>query len=84
MPSERYGNLLIPIIVNRMPKETTCQVAKNITQEISPIEEILNIIWSEVEAKEFSAKGSCFEAYGKVSFTLSTPKACPRNHTVIC
>ena len=56
MPSERYGSLLIPIIMNRMPKEITCQVAKKITQEIWPIEEILDIIRSEVEAKEFSEK----------------------------
>ena len=56
MPSERYGSLLIPIIMNRMPKEITCQVAKKITQEIWPIEEILEIIRSEVEAKEFSEK----------------------------
>ena len=56
MPSERYGSLLIPIKMNRMPKEITCQVAKKITQEIWPIEEILDIIWSEVEAEEFSEK----------------------------
>ena len=56
MPSERYGSLLLPIIMNRMPKEITCQVAKKITKEIWPIEEILDIIRSEVEAKEFSEK----------------------------
>ena len=32
MPSERYGSLLTPIIMNRMPKEITSQVARKITQ----------------------------------------------------
>ena len=56
MPSERYGSLLIPIVMNRMPKEITSQVARKISQEIWPIEEILDIIRREVEAREFSEK----------------------------
>ena len=56
MPSERYDSLLIPIVMNRMPKEITSRVARKISQEIWSIEEILDIIRNEVEAREFSKK----------------------------
>lgn len=56
MPSENYGSLLIPIIMSRMPKEITTQVARKITQEVWPIDEILEIIKSEIEAKEFAER----------------------------
>ena len=58
MPAERYGSLLIPIIMDRMPKEITTQIARKITQEIWPIDEILEIIGNEIAAREFSEKAA--------------------------
>ena len=56
MPSERDGSLLIPIVMNSMPKEITSQVARKISQEIRPFDEILDMTRNEVEAREFSEK----------------------------
>ena len=52
--AERYGSLLIPVIMSRMPKEITIIVARKITEDIWPIEEILDIICHEIEAREYS------------------------------
>ena len=52
--AERYGSLLIPIIVSRMPKEITIQVVRKIKEDIWPIEEILDIIQHEIAVREYS------------------------------
>ena len=52
--AERYGSLLIPIIMSRMQREITIQVARKITEDIWPIEEILDIIRHEIAAREYS------------------------------
>ena len=55
MPAENYGNLLIPIIMARMPREITMQVARKTATDEWDIEEILGIIQTELEANEISA-----------------------------
>ena len=59
--AERYGSLLIPIIMSRMPSEITIQVARKITEEIWPIAEILEIIRAEITVREVSAEISITE-----------------------
>ena len=56
MSSESYGNLLIPIIMSRMPKEITMQVARITSEDIWNIKDILEIICKEIEAAEISAR----------------------------
>ncbi|MCP3659751.1 MAG: DUF1759 domain-containing protein, partial [Bacteroidetes bacterium] len=54
MSEEKYGSLLVPIIMSRMPREITLQVARKITEEVWPIREILEIVRKEIEAREIS------------------------------
>ena len=56
--AERYGSLLIPIIMSRMPSDITIQVACKIKEDIWPIDEILDIIKDEISAREYSEKVS--------------------------
>ena len=69
MPQESYGSLLIPIIMQRMPGEITVQVARKVTEDIWPIQEILDIIRREIEARELSES---------VSVTRNTVKQPPK------
>ena len=54
--AERYGSLLIPIIMSRMPSDITIHVARKIKEDIWPIDEILDIIKDEISAREYSEK----------------------------
>ena len=56
MSPESYGNLLIPIIMSRMPKEIAMQVARITSEEVWNITEILEIICREIEAAEISSR----------------------------
>jgi len=49
--AERYGSLLIPIIMSRMPSNITIQVARKIKEDIWPIDEILDFIKDEISRK---------------------------------
>ncbi len=44
MSPESYGSLLVPIIMSRMPREITLQVARKTTKDVWPIIEILEIL----------------------------------------
>ncbi len=58
MTSEKYGSLLIPIIMSRRPKGITTQVARKIIQEVLPIDKILEIISGEEKQQFFQANFS--------------------------
>ena len=47
---EQYGSLLIPIIMSKLPNEIRLQVARNTTDEVWKIEDLLLTIKKEVEA----------------------------------
>ena len=51
---EQYGSLLIPIIMSKLPNAIRLQVARNSTDEVWKIEELLLTIKKEVEARETS------------------------------
>ena len=53
--SKQYGSLLIPVIMSRMPAEITLQIARKTSQDVWEIDEIMNIILAEVEAREAGA-----------------------------
>ena len=55
-PMDHYGSLLIPIIMSRMPKEITIQVARKTSESIWNKAEILEIIHKEIEAREMGQK----------------------------
>lgn len=52
--TEQYGSLLIPIVMSKLPNENQLQVARNSTNDIWKIEDLLHMIKKEVEAHETS------------------------------
>ena len=54
MSSSSCGSLLVPILMSKMPRETTLQVARKTTVEVWPIDEIMGIVRREIEAMELS------------------------------
>ena len=49
---DQYGSLLIPVIMLRVPKDISLQIARHTSKEIWSISELLIIIKHEVEAQE--------------------------------
>ena len=54
--SEKYGSLLVPVIISRMPEEIALEVARKTTENVWDIKDIMNIIRKEIEAREVSKK----------------------------
>ncbi|XP_044167431.1 uncharacterized protein LOC122951484 [Acropora millepora] len=54
--SEQYGSLLIPIIMAKLPDEIRIQVARNTSQDVWEIDSLLDLIQSEIDAREMSEK----------------------------
>ena len=52
--TEQYGSLLIPIVMSKLLNENQLQVARNSTDDIWKIEDLLHTIKKEVEAHETS------------------------------
>ena len=52
--AEQYGSFLIPVIMAKLPVEIRLQVARITTNDVWKIEELLQIIKGEVEAREIS------------------------------
>ena len=51
---EQYGSLLIPILMSKLPNSLQLEVARKSTNEISKIDELLETIRREIEAREAS------------------------------
>ena len=52
--SEQYGSLLIPIVKSKLPNDIRLQIARNATDEVGKIEELLETMKVEIEAREAS------------------------------
>ena len=52
--SDQYGGLLILVIMPKLPEEIRIRVARETTSAVWKIEELLEIIKQEVEARELS------------------------------
>ena len=52
--SQQYGSLLTPVIMAKLPSEIRVQIARNTTEEIWEVADMLKIILKEVEAREIS------------------------------
>ena len=50
--SEQYGSLLIPIIMSKMPNDIRLEIARKAKNDVWQIEELLDTIKLEVEARE--------------------------------
>ena len=54
--AEKYGSLLIPVTMSRMPSDISLQVARKTSEDIWNVTEIMAIIQQEIEAREISLK----------------------------
>ena len=54
--SEKYGSLLVPVIISRMPEEIAIKVTRKTTENVWDIKEIMDIIRKEIEARKVSRK----------------------------
>ena len=54
--SEQYGALLIPVIMTRLPTEISLEVSRKTEEDIWRIDEVMEIIRKEIEAREMSEK----------------------------
>ena len=52
--SKEYGSLLIPILMSKFPSDIRLQIARKTTNEVWEIEELLETIKREIEAREAS------------------------------
>ncbi len=50
--AEQYGMLLIPVIMSKLPEDVRMQIARNTSNEVWKIDDLLNLIKHEVEARE--------------------------------
>ena len=73
--SERYGSLLIPVIMSRMPGEITIQVARIVEGNEWDIAQILDIIRKEIEVREFTKKLKADTPTRTKSEKTATPQA---------
>ena len=71
--SEKYGSLLIPVIMSRMPSDITLQVARKTSEDIWSIDEIMTIIRQEIEAREVSKGISATDTKGYAKPIRTTP-----------
>ena len=72
-PPESYGNLFIPVLMSRMPKDITLQVARKTNDSNWDINEILKIIEHELDANEMSATIAASKKAGKTQSQRSLP-----------
>ena len=52
--SEQYGSLLIPIIMSKIPSDVRLQIVRKSTKDVWEIDELLQTIKIEIEAREAS------------------------------
>ena len=52
--SKEYGSLLIPIIMSKLPSDVRLQISRKSTNEVWKIDELLDTIKSEIDAREAS------------------------------
>ena len=53
--SDKYGSFLIPIIMSKLPPGVRLQIARVTTKDVWQIEEVLNVLKSEVQGREMSS-----------------------------
>ena len=80
--SDQYGSLLIPVIMSKLPPEIRLQISRNSKASVWKIEELLNVIKIEVEAREASemtmtktSEGKSAQASGNSRFRNQPPTA---------
>ena len=52
MKFDQYGSLLIPVIMSKLPSEVKLRIAREATDEVWKINDLMEVIKREVEARE--------------------------------
>ena len=50
----QYGSVLVPVIMEKLPQDVRLQIARVTTRDVWDIEELMQVIKSEVEAREMT------------------------------
>lgn len=74
---EQYGSLLIPIVMSKLASDVRLQIARKNSSEIWKIDELLEAVKTEIEARE-SSEGARASAVDIASFQIITK---PRHHS---
>jgi hypothetical protein len=53
--SDKYGSFLIPIIMSKLPPDVRLQIARVTTKDVWQIEQVFNVLKSEVQVREMSS-----------------------------
>ena len=69
--SDQYGSLLIPIILSKMPGDIRLQIARQAKKDAWKIDDLLQIIKFEIEAREMSEATKSSE---KPGLLMTSPK----------
>jgi len=59
---EQYGSLLIPVIMTKLPHNIRLQIARLTKRDVWVMDELLEVIKNEVEAREMSESMKIFES----------------------
>ena len=54
MKSDQYGSFLIPVVMDKLPDDVRLQIARVTTKDVWEIEELLEVLSAEIEAREIS------------------------------
>ena len=71
--SEQYGSLLIPVIMTKFPSDICLQIARETGREAWRIDELLQIVKQEVEAREASEGATVNPARVPAQHVLNPP-----------
>lgn len=80
--AQEYGSLLIPIIMSKLPNEIRLEIARKSTTEVWKIEELLETIKGEIEAREASEAIKAQEFQGRRHAPVSG-KLTPTANTLV-
>jgi hypothetical protein len=72
--SEQYGSMLIPIIMSKLPTKIRLEIARKSTGDVWKIEELLDTIKTEIEAREVSEGVQSSQQPSKKSVPPYSPK----------
>ncbi|XP_078374406.1 uncharacterized protein LOC144657946 [Oculina patagonica] len=79
--SKEYGSLLIPVIMSKLPSEIRIEIARKSSDDVWKIEELLEIIKKELEAREASEEIKASDFTRKPTLPNHTPYKIPGTPT---
>ena len=75
MSAEKYGGLLVLVVMSRMPRTITLQIARLMKEDVWPIDEILEVVRKEIESREISDSVASLDVKKDRPFTANRPRS---------